>query len=157
ADPFIPVPPVLYGGIERIIDMLCRDLVQMGHEVALVGHPDSTVDCNFYQLPRHQNNSFREQLGSFAAIYRAVRSFRPDVIHSFARLVYLWPLLRSAVPKVMSYQREPTLSRIKRTAMLAKRGTLLFTGCSNYITHKIGSVANAATVYNGVPLDRYTF
>ena len=25
ADPVVPVPPVLYGGIERIIDFLVRD------------------------------------------------------------------------------------------------------------------------------------
>ena len=41
ADPEIPVPPKLYGGIERIVDMLARGLSEHGHEVTLFAHPDS--------------------------------------------------------------------------------------------------------------------
>src|SRR5690606_31613531 len=41
ADPELPVPPKLYGGIERIIDSLVRGLEARGHEVALVSHPES--------------------------------------------------------------------------------------------------------------------
>src|SRR5258705_30097 len=36
ADPYLPVPPRLYGGIERIIDFLVRGLVQRGHQVTLI-------------------------------------------------------------------------------------------------------------------------
>lgn len=39
ADPELPVPPKLYGGIERIIDLLVRGLVARGHEVTLFAHP----------------------------------------------------------------------------------------------------------------------
>ncbi len=43
ADPMIPVPPLLYGGIERIIDMLARGYVERGHEVTLFAHSDSNT------------------------------------------------------------------------------------------------------------------
>ena len=46
ADPRIPVPPKLYGVIERIVDMLIRGLVERGHEVALFVHQDSDVPCS---------------------------------------------------------------------------------------------------------------
>jgi len=58
---------------------------------------------------------------------------------------------------VMSYQREPTLSQIKKASALAKKGTLLFTGCSNYISDQLKPIATAATVYNCVPIERYDF
>jgi hypothetical protein len=45
ADPRIPVPPKLYGGIERIVDMLMRGLVGRGHHVTLFAHEDSDVPC----------------------------------------------------------------------------------------------------------------
>jgi len=45
ADPMLPVPPRLYGGIERIIDMLVRGLVDRRHEVTLFAHEDSEVPC----------------------------------------------------------------------------------------------------------------
>lgn len=42
ADPELPVPPRLYGGIERIVDLLATGLQSCGHEVGLVAYPDST-------------------------------------------------------------------------------------------------------------------
>jgi len=41
ADPDIPVPPVHYGGIERIVEMLAAEYVQKGHEVTLLAGPGS--------------------------------------------------------------------------------------------------------------------
>jgi glycosyltransferase involved in cell wall biosynthesis len=80
----------------------------------------------------------------------------PDVVHSFGRLAYLAPLLRARVPKIMSYQREPTLQTVSRAASLARRGTLSFTGCSEFIAERIKPVAPAVAIPNGVNVDRYS-
>jgi glycosyltransferase involved in cell wall biosynthesis len=77
-------------------------------------------------------------------------------VHSFSRLAYLALLLPSKIAKVMSYQREPTIGQITKATFLAKRKTLTFTGCSNYIANQIIPYAPACTVYNGVPIDLYT-
>ena len=42
-DPEIPVPPRLYGGIERIVDMLARRFEAAGHDVHLTAHPESST------------------------------------------------------------------------------------------------------------------
>ena len=42
APPWLPVPPVRYGGIERVIDELARGLVAAGHEVLLATPAGST-------------------------------------------------------------------------------------------------------------------
>ena len=42
APPWLPVPPPAYGGTEVVLDGLARGLVDAGHEVLLIGHPDST-------------------------------------------------------------------------------------------------------------------
>ena len=44
ADPYIPVPPLTYGGIERIIYFLIKGLTANGHEVLLLAHPLSKVE-----------------------------------------------------------------------------------------------------------------
>jgi glycosyltransferase involved in cell wall biosynthesis len=80
-----------------------------------------------------------------------------DIIHSFSRLAYLTPVLPMRIPKVMSYQREPTLSQIKKAAQLSSKGSLVFTGCSDYISNQIKPYANSVTVYNCVPVERYDF
>lgn len=42
---WITIPPEKYGGIERIIAMLCDGLTKMGHEVTLFASPGSTAKC----------------------------------------------------------------------------------------------------------------
>lgn len=42
APPWLPVPPLGYGGTESVIDRLCRGLQAAGHEVVLMTTGDST-------------------------------------------------------------------------------------------------------------------
>ncbi|RYY70628.1 MAG: glycosyltransferase family 4 protein [Chitinophagaceae bacterium] len=157
ADPEIPVPPLLYGGIERIIDMLVNVYVDQGHDVTLVAHPDSNVPCRLIPWKGRNSQGLKSMLVNTAQLSSHVWKEKYDVVHSFSRLAYLTPLLPSHTAKVMSYQREPTLSQIKKASTLARKGTLLFTGCSNYISDQIKPIATAATVYNCVPIERYDF
>lgn len=155
ADPFIPVPPVHYGGIERILDMLIREYVKAGHEVTLIAHPDSkpAEGCRFIPYISDKDVVLRNSI----LIAKAYFKYRFDIIHSFSRLIYLFPVLPFGVQKIMSYQREPTLSQISKAVVLAKRNTLAFTGCSNYISNQISEVGKSYTVYNGVPLELFRF
>ncbi len=45
ADPELPVPPGLYGGIERIVEGLINGYVEKGHQVTLCANPASQVPC----------------------------------------------------------------------------------------------------------------
>lgn len=157
ADCWIPVPPIYYGGIERIIDMLIGGLQEHGHDVTLIAHPDSKSSCQLLPYPSTDPADKWGQLRNMRVVYDAVRNRSFDVLHSFGRLAYMLPLLPARIPKIMSYQREPTLRMIKYAIRLARPGTLVFTGCSNYISDQIAPIAPAYTVYNGVDLDRYTF
>lgn len=152
ADPYIPVPPLTYGGIERIIDFLIKGLTANGHEVLLLAHPLSKVEV---PLITYRNQQSRlKHIHNILAVNK-IKKFKPDIIHSFGRLFYLLPFLRSDIPKIMSYQREPTLAQIKKAVTLSKKDTLSFTGCSNYISNKIKPFASATTVYNGFPIGIY--
>ena len=134
ADPEIEVPPRLYGGIERIVDGLVRRLRGRGHEVCLVARPGSQCAADaFHGWPGASSLSRRDTLVNSLALWRAARSFKPDVIHSFSRLAYLTPLLRGRTPIVMSFQRDPTLRTVATALRLAAPGVLRFTGCSDYI------------------------
>lgn len=155
ADPMLPVPPRLYGGIERVIDMLVRGLVVRGHDVTLFAHADSDVPCRLIPYSGETADRPADLLRNTLAVGRLLMD-RPDVVHSFGRLAYLMPVLRSRIPKIMSYQREPSLRAVRRAAALARRDTLAFTGCSRYIARKIEPLAPSLAIYNGVPLDRYT-
>jgi glycosyltransferase involved in cell wall biosynthesis len=150
ADPVIPVPPVFYGGIERIIDLLIDELTKQGHDITLFAHKDSTVSCRLIPYPEKQE-SFRNAL----IINKHLLSEKFDIIHSFGRLAYLLPQMLRRTPILMSYQREPTIRQIKKAMKISLKGTLTFTGCSNYIAYQIRPFAPAYTVYNGVDTNKY--
>ena len=134
ADPEIEVPPRLYGGIERIVDGLVRRLRARGHRVCLVAKPGSQCEADaFHGWPGASSLSRADTLANTWALWRAVRAFRPDVIHSFSRLAYLAPLLRGSIPIVMTFQRDPTLRTVGLAVKLAAPEVLRFTGCSDYI------------------------
>jgi glycosyltransferase involved in cell wall biosynthesis len=133
ADPFLPVPPVHYGGVERIVACLLADLQCRGHEVGLVGHPDSTAAADYFLgWPQVAPNSALAHARNALTLRKAAAAFRPSLIHSFSRLLYLAPLLFGRTPKIMSYQR-PTGGRQTRIAAFLGSSSLVFTGCSEFI------------------------
>src|SRR5512140_3040679 len=110
ADPYIPVPPLTYGGIERVIDLLVRGLSARGHVVTLVAHPASTVATATlvgYGCAPHAG--IRPRVTELVQVGSALWSRRHDidVVHSFGRLAALLPGLPDRLlPKVQSYQRD---------------------------------------------------
>lgn len=158
-DPYLPVPPRLYGGIERIVDLLVRGLTARGHEVTLFAHPESTTAGRLqpYGAPPHvtRDQRLRElwQVGS--GLWRSRHAF--DVVHSFGRLAALLPILPLRdLPKIQSYQRPVPWQGVRQAVRLA-RNTISFTGCSSSLY--ANAPANAGTwrtVFNGVDITRYT-
>ncbi len=133
ADPEIVVPPVGYGGIERVVDALVREYSQLGHEVGLVAREGSSSRAaHFYSWPGGSSRGMGNLLRNMNALRKTVRNFRPDVLHSFSRLAYTLPLLPSGLPKVMSYQRHTGGRQVSWGAKVAGK-SLLFTGCSEFI------------------------
>ncbi|MGH8442776.1 MAG: glycosyltransferase [Nevskiaceae bacterium] len=154
SDPMLPVPPRLYGGIERVIADLAGWLREQGVQVGLVAHRDSTQPVGaFFAWPgepaSHASHAW--------ALRQACREFRPDLVHSFSRLAYLLPVVLGGARAIMSYQRHPTRWTVRAASLLGGR-RLRFTGCSDYLTH-LGERAGGrwSTVHNFVDLRRYPF
>lgn len=159
ADPELPVPPVLYGGIERVIASLIDEFSKRGHTVGLVANAQSTVAVDtLFRWPGRTSQSKLATVQNMGALRRAVGAFQPDVVHSFSRLWYLMGMIGSPVPRVMSYQREPT-GRTVAMANRIHRTKLHFTGCSEYIAGqgKQRGGGNWTAVHNFVDLGKFTF
>lgn len=151
-DPEIPVPPVLYGGIERIVGMLVRGLVERGHEVTLFAHPDSRVPCRLLPYPRLNSRGKFDTLANMRHVSSIIAREGFDLVHSFARLAYLAPLLPRSLPKIMTYSRYIAGRSISLGQVLS-RGTVHFTGCSSYLVRRWTGRQNFHIVYNGVPMN----
>lgn len=156
ADPELPVPPKLYGGIERIVDLLATGLVDRGHEVTLFAHPDSSTAGRLVPWPGASSESHVDTLRNAAMLAREVSRARFDIVHSFSRVAYLLPLLPFAIPKVMTYQRAVSARSI-RWGHVFSRGTLSFTAISNWMSKHVEGLGRWDLVPNGVPLDVYGY
>jgi glycosyltransferase involved in cell wall biosynthesis len=156
ADPELPVPPRLYGGIERVVDILARGLVERGHEVTLFAHPDSASAGDLVAWPGRSSRSRADTARNAAVLARETLRRRIDIVHSFSRIAYLSALLPLSVPKVMSYQRAIS-PRTTRLGHGISRGTLSFTAISHWMMQHVSSIGRWDMVPNGVDLAAYDF
>jgi glycosyltransferase involved in cell wall biosynthesis len=158
-DPYIPVPPVHYGGIERVVDFLARGLVDRGHEVALFAHPESRTSARLvpYGVAPHTSRTERAmelwQVGS--KLWKLRNEI--DIVHSFGRLAALLPILpMRSLPKIQSYQREIPCAGVRRAHRLAGE-SLGFTACSTSMYSGKSLPGVWTTIPNGVDMNAYTF
>jgi glycosyltransferase involved in cell wall biosynthesis len=156
ADPELPVPPKLYGGIERIVDMIARGLVARGHEVTVFAHPDSATAGRLVAWPGRSSRSRADTARNAAILAGEVLRGRFDIVHSFSRIASLAPILPLAIPKVMTYQRAIS-PRTTRWGHMLSRGSLSFTAISHWMMRDVSATGNWVMVPNGVPLDVYDF
>lgn len=155
ADPELPVPPRLYGGIERVVDVLARGLVARGHSVTLFAHRDSNSAGRLVSWPGLTSPSKADTARNAAALARHVAGRGYDIVHSFSRIATLTPILPLAVPKLMTYQR-PVTRRTVRLGHALSRGTLAFSAISDWMMADVKDIGRWFMVPNGVP-DIYDF
>lgn len=154
ADPELPVPPVLYGGIERVVDILARGLTNLGHEVTLFAHRDSICPINRVAWPGKQSGNLLDTLRNTSTLASRVAAGHFDIVHSFSRLAYLWPILPFRVPKLMTYQREISPATTAKAVRLS-RGSLEFTAISRHMIEAVPLAGRWHLVPNGVSLETY--
>jgi glycosyltransferase involved in cell wall biosynthesis len=94
AQPYVPVPPVGYGGIEKVIYCLIRGLLEQGHEPILIGTGDSRVECEliptcpksvFFPKQSSRLPEFEKKIKEINRRTKAIiEEIRPrvDIIHS---------------------------------------------------------------------------
>ncbi|HEV7561951.1 MAG TPA: glycosyltransferase family 4 protein [Solirubrobacterales bacterium] len=88
--PWIPVPPPGYGGIESVLDLLCRALVRRGNDVTLFAAPGSrsaaTVVTPLGQAHPEEIENALHEADHVARVFELVEAGEPgrrpyDVLH----------------------------------------------------------------------------
>ena len=158
-DPFIPVPPRFYGGIERVIADIAEVFVKEGHEVTLVAAPGSRSPGKLITYGREGEWTRWSNIHNFAVITAILKReiHCHDVIHNFGRLLYLLSVLRQNFPKIQTYMREVTPERVRQSIKLGAR-RLYFTAVSDYIKQMgLQGGGHWTTIYNCAPVEQYEF
>lgn len=155
-NPLIPVPPEQYGGIERVVYVLIRELIKMGHHVTLYAHPDSQPGCELKGYRESENYGLKDLL-KINLLTSSLLFKNFDVVHTFGRMNNIASLMPFQQPKIVSYQLPPTVSQVKKAVKIAAKNSLYFTACSNFIAQQINQMGNVTTIYNSVDMDGYQF
>jgi glycosyltransferase involved in cell wall biosynthesis len=158
ADPGIPVPPKLYGGIERIVADLAKGLKEKGWEVGLVASAGSELEgVKIFPWAVDRPCGLGCHVANAIALFQAWQKFRPDVVHSFSRLIYLWPILWGGGKAVMTYQRSTGGLNLRFAQFFGKR-RLEFAAISGHIARQgRGQGGVWHVVPNFVDTEKYTF
>jgi glycosyltransferase involved in cell wall biosynthesis len=153
-NPLIPVPPKQYGGIERIVFMLIQELQQYGHDITLFANENSEAGCQLVPYREHENYGLQDML-KINLLTSKIAYQHFDLVHTFGRMSNIAWLMFSKLPKIVSYQLPPTISQVIKASKIARKHSLYFTACSNYIARQINDHCHVTTIYNGVNINDY--
>lgn len=157
-DPGILVPPVGYGGHERLVEMFAKEYVKLGHEVHLLVTSGSHVEgCVMHPFgkqgfPPNKWDARKAILEAWRFLNKHRNDF--DLIHNFGRLAYLLPVLNSKVKKIMTYGREISSRNISIINRLPNVN-LIYTGCSMNLVSRVVASGNWKPVYNAIEFNKF--
>jgi glycosyltransferase involved in cell wall biosynthesis len=156
------VPPVTYGGTERVVHALTEELVRRGHDVTLFASGDSITSAKLRSVyPRALREARLKDslygvahwsLLSTGLAYAAQDEF--DVIHDHV-VPFSLPIANLATTPVVATM-HGAFSLEARRMFQALRGPNIVT-ISNAQLFGAADINHAGTVYNGLPMKDYVF
>jgi len=158
-DPFIAVPPIYYGGIERVLyDIGCK-YKEMGHEVTIIAGPNSKSPDKLITYGENGELNPKLNYKTLLTVSKILYSqiYKHDVVHNFGRLAFLAPIAFSKIRKIQTYMRIVDKPNIERLDKLGIRN-VAYTGVSDMIV-RTGKTQKSTwhTVYNCAPVGYFTF
>ncbi|MBF8249794.1 MAG: hypothetical protein HW400_395 [Candidatus Levybacteria bacterium] len=164
APPYLPVPPIGYGGTERIVSLLTEGLVENGHDVTLFASGDSRTKAKLVSIfPQALgNNGFQKGSALLPLLqYREclVRQDDFDIIHSNVQYLGLFTF-EKAKPKVVhtwhgSFYKEEVTE--EKRLVLEKFKKSNFISISNNQREAMPELNYIQTVYNAIDISDYSF
>ncbi len=158
APPWVPVPPVGYGGTEVVLDNLARGLQDLGHDVRLFTVGESTCPVWrewLYQTAVEPMGTSIEEAAHVLAAYEALGDVDVDVVHDHT---VLGPLLSTHVephthPVVTTHHNAFTIENLRIFTETAKHAAIV--AISHDQANRARKVPITAVIHHGIDLDVY--
>ncbi|KRE71449.1 glycosyltransferase family 4 protein [Paenibacillus sp. Soil750] len=135
---YLPVPPVKYGGIERVVYTLAEELVERGHEVILYAPFGSQIRGKLMPYLHVGHDMWR-----IPGFVKLTLPPGVDIIHDHTQLSVVGQK-KLAVPTVCTIH-NPLTNPVKHAVYLSKRHRDLFGNPHDHV------------VYNGLNPDEFQF
>jgi glycosyltransferase involved in cell wall biosynthesis len=147
----MPVPPKLYGGVERIVSYLTEELVLQGHNVTLFASHDSRTRARLIS-PR---TFLLWEIAMMSQLSKLSSEF--DVIHVHPQNPSYWlPFLRLLNTPYMITLHD-SISAFAGTPALREFPDVPLVSISNHQREPAPWLNWQATIYHGLPLELYEF
>jgi glycosyltransferase involved in cell wall biosynthesis len=156
ADPVLPVPPLTYGGVERILDLLAEGLAARNWKVTLACHPDSSCNVRILRLPT-VDGGCRGRAVNAAKLLKHIAFNCYDIVHSSAHFdlaAMMWPLPQKVV---QTFHALPHWNSFTKRVRIIPRRKLWFTTVGKHMVDKFSSIAPTTAIHNGVKIGQFDF
>ena len=157
APPWLPVPPVAYGGTENVIDILARGLATAGVDVVLVTTGDATCPVpRRWVFPRALgvgNGGVAEEACHVIGAYAMLRDV--DIVHDHSMVGPLYALSIPS-PPVVTTNHGPfneVLTPVYRA--ISQRTPVI--AISHHQASEADGISIAAVIHHGIDVERIPF
>ncbi|MDP2926766.1 MAG: glycosyltransferase family 4 protein [bacterium] len=168
---WITIPPLKYGGIERIIAMLCDGLTNKGHEVTLFASPGSKTKAELISVfPKpllEANIPWSNPIWNLRNLSRAfeiAKEGKFDIIHTHLDLWSLFFQNLSPVPVLHTmhnplYRDNADASKDDRLQLFTEEAHRTNIAFISESARKLAMVAmpKSRVIYNGIDLEHFRF
>ncbi|SCF30344.1 glycosyltransferase family 4 protein [Micromonospora mirobrigensis] len=154
APPYLPCPPVGYGGVERVIAELTDALVDRGHEVTLFAHPASRTRARLVSTRLTDRDSFDWQREVVHASESLQQMTDFDVLHNHSTAAL--PFRRFAPLPMVTTVHGTTGWEVIRPVYEHAREAAFVSISDSQRRFGVTDLNWIDTVYNGIDIDRFT-
>ena len=156
-DPDNPVPPIHYGGTERVADLLAQEWSRSGHIVDLLAGPGSNqysgrlyLHCPpGFSLSSRVSRKLQFQLKSLRAAWNC------DVVCNFGRFDYLEALMRIGKPILHTFHHPITQPLVDAAERQQRSARVLFHCISNHQHAQAHFMGPSVVIPNPIDLGLY--
>jgi glycosyltransferase involved in cell wall biosynthesis len=153
------VPPLLYGGTERVVSHLVEELVRQGHEVTLFASGDSTTSATLVpacrralRLDSNCQDSLAHHIVMLDEVFRRANDF--DMIHFHVDYLHFPISSRLHVPNITTLHGRLDLPEL--ASVYRQFPDMPLVSISDAQRRPIPRANWLATVYHGVPAELFS-
>lgn len=164
APPYLSVPPVAYGGTEKIVSLLADGLVDAGHEVTLFATGDSLTRAKLSSIfPQGLGNSGLKKDDALMPLLHSLECYKRqkefDIIHNHAQYLALFmaDFLTTPVVHTIHGSFYPGELPQEKRMVLARFKHHNFVSISDNQRGGMPDLNYVSTVYNGLDPEEYHY